>query len=304
MATVLERLPLGARVAVIRLRSLGDCVLSTPALHILKDARPDLRVGVVAEGRFRYVFHGNPDVETILPPEVSPLRAYAPDLCWNLHGGPTSAWLTALSGAKLRAGFGHFRFARLYNVKIPRAQEILGEDRKVHTAEHMASAVFYFGAPRVPIPRARLFAGRPIAERPYAVIHAVATDPAKTWTADGFLAVAGHLERTQNLEPIFIGGPGEDLGRFAPYHRVTGAPLSEVKSLLAGASLFVGNDSGPAHMAAAFGCPVVVIFGSSDAEVWYPWQASAAELIRDPAGIRAVSAESVIQALGRLRVRA
>ena len=45
---------------------------------------------------------------------------------------------------------------------------------------------------------------------------------------------------------------------------MVGAPLAEVKSLLAGASLFVGNDSGPAHMAAAFGVPVVVIFGSSD----------------------------------------
>ena len=39
-----------------------------------------------------------------------------------------------------------------------------------------------------------------------------------------------------------------------------------------GASLFVGNDSGPAHMAAAFGVPVVVLFGPSDPVTWAPWR--------------------------------
>ena len=63
MSTVFERLPPGARVAVIRLRSLGDCVLTTPALSLLKQARPDLRIGVVVEDAFAPVFAGNPDVE-------------------------------------------------------------------------------------------------------------------------------------------------------------------------------------------------------------------------------------------------
>ena len=68
MPTVLERLPQGARVAVVRLRSLGDCVLSTPAIHILKQARPDLRVAVAVENVFRAVFEGNPDIDELLPP--------------------------------------------------------------------------------------------------------------------------------------------------------------------------------------------------------------------------------------------
>jgi heptosyltransferase-3 len=46
----------------------------------------------------------------------------------------------------------------MYNVRIPRAQDILGVDRHVHTAEHLASAMFYLGVPRCEIPRARLFA--------------------------------------------------------------------------------------------------------------------------------------------------
>ena len=69
MAYLLERLPSGSRIAVIRLRSLGDCVLTTPALALLKTHRPDLRIGVVVEPRFAAVFEDNPDVDEILPPE-------------------------------------------------------------------------------------------------------------------------------------------------------------------------------------------------------------------------------------------
>jgi heptosyltransferase III len=46
MGSVLERVPAGARVAVIRLRSMGDCILTTPALAILKQSRRDLSIGV------------------------------------------------------------------------------------------------------------------------------------------------------------------------------------------------------------------------------------------------------------------
>src|SRR5512146_2378975 len=108
MATVLDSLPRGARVAVVRLRSLGDCVLTTPALEILKRARPDLRLAIVVEDRFRAVFEENSDLEALLPPNAMAVRAWKPTLCLNYHGGGASARITALSGARFRAGFGHF----------------------------------------------------------------------------------------------------------------------------------------------------------------------------------------------------
>lgn len=49
---MLDRLPPGSRIAVIRVRSLGDCVLTTPALFLLKAHRPDLRVALVVEDRY------------------------------------------------------------------------------------------------------------------------------------------------------------------------------------------------------------------------------------------------------------
>jgi ADP-heptose:LPS heptosyltransferase len=301
MPGVLQELAHGAAVAVIRLRSLGDCVLTTPALHILKRARPDLRIGVVVEERFAPVFIGNPDVHTILPPCVTDIRRWRPVLALNLHGGSRSISLTALSGARVRAGFAHFRASGVYSVRIPTAQEILSVTRKVHTAEHLASAIFYLGAPRCPIPRAKLFADDHQATRQYAAIHAVAATPEKTWPPERFLEVARQLERSHGLEPVFLAGPDEDLSLFSEFRTLAGAPLEHVKSVIKGASLFIGNDSGPAHIAAAFGVPVVVLFGPSDPVVWAPWQVEAEVLTGRPS-IDAISVDEVVGAADRLRV--
>jgi len=292
-------------VGIIRLRSLGDCVLTTPALNILKRARPDLHLAVMVEDRFRDIFEGNTDVEALLPPRLSALRRWRPALCLNFHGGPRSAWMTALSGARFRAGFAHFRSAWAYNVRIPRAQEILGVERKVHTAEHLASAMFYLGAQVGEIPRAKLVAEEGRRKRLphcHCVMHPVAATPEKTWRAEGFLAVAEHL-KVHGMETVFIGGPGDDLSPFRDFRTVSGAPLSEIKALLAGAALFVGNDSGPAHMAAAFGVPSVVIFGPSDPAIWGPWR-TASEVLQCAEGIGRVETAQVLDALTRLKVAA
>jgi heptosyltransferase III len=281
---------------------LGDCVLTTPAIELLKRSRPDLRLAAVVETRFRGLFENNPDVDELLPVELAALRRWRPELCLNLHGGTRSAWLTAASGARYRAGFAHFRHRFAYNLRIPRAQEILQVERTVHTAEHLASAMFWLGAQRAEIPRAKLVPRDPRPQRARAVIHAGAATPEKTWRADGFLAVAEHL-RAAGTEPVFIGADAVEVAPFHAFRTLAGAPLEEVKALLSSASLFVGNDSGPAHMAAAFGLPVVAIFGASDPAIWGPWR-TAAEVVASPAGIGSVTTGQVLSALARLRVHA
>ena len=299
---VLDRISEGSKVAVVRLRSLGDCVLTTPAIELLKNWRPDLRIGVVVEGRFAAVFEGNPAVSAILGPEYGEMLRWHPALCLNLHGGTRSQLLTLASRSRHRAGFAHHLGSAMYNVKIPRAQEILAIDRTVHTAEHLASAMFYLGVPIGEVPRARLYAEPRPAARPYAVVHATAAAAYKTWRPEGFLAAAEHLERDRNLEPVFIGSGSDDLTPFSRYRVVRGAPLSEVKSLLASASLFVGNDSGPAHMAAAFGIPLVVLFGRLEHQViWAPWRADVARTLASPDEISAIRTADVIAAMDELR---
>jgi len=300
-AGVLSRIRPGARVALIRLRSLGDCVLTTPAIEILKNARPDLEIAVVVEDRFAAVFEGNPAVSAILPPSYGAILRWRPELTLNLHGGTRSQLLTLASRARWRAGFAHHTGSFLYGVRIPRAQQILGVERTVHTAEHLSSAMFYLGAPMVEIPRARLYAGPSRRERPYAVIHATAAAAYKTWHPERFLTVAAYVECTRELEPIFIGAASDDLTPFARYTRVLGQPLRDVKSLLAGASLFVGNDSGPAHMACAFGVPLVVLYGRVEHRtIWEPWKAVAARTLSAEGGIGAITTEQTIAAVDEL----
>lgn len=300
--SVIARLPSGAHIAVIRLRSLGDCVLTTPALELLKAHRPDLEIAVVVEDRFREIFEGNPDVARVLPPQAGALLRWRPWMVLNLHGGTRSMALTVAAHARIRAGFAHHRYSFLYSDKIPRAQEILGEERPVHTAEHIASAMFWMGAPHSPIPRARL-AHRRLPEfvrGGYAVLHPFASEPEKTWPAERFLAVATHLRTVCDLEPVFVAASSDETHAFENFRVWRGAPLNELKGLIAEAQIFIGNDSGPAHIAAAFGVPVVAIFGASNPETWAPWRTEA-RVLASGKGIEGVDVAEAIAAVEALR---
>jgi ADP-heptose:LPS heptosyltransferase len=319
MRSILERLPKGSRVAVIRLRSLGDSVLTTPALALLKAHRPDLRIGVVVEDRFRAVFQDNPDVDRILPQEARAVFGWAPRLTLNLHGGTRSMALTLASCAAFRAGFAHHRYSFVYSHAIPRAQEILGQERVVHTAEHLASAMFWLGVPRTEIPRASLYCGagfglprglqspsprlkpRSQAEAySTAVFHPFASNPTKAWPAGRFITVAEELART-GLDPVFLAGPSDNTHPFEQFTIVKNAPLADVKALIRGAQLFIGNDSGPAHIAAAFGVPSVVLFGSSAPAIWGPWRTDG-RVLRRPGGIASITPDEVLEAAHSLKV--
>ena len=298
------KLKAAKRVLIVRLRSLGDCVLSTPAIHLLKNSYRWIQVGVVVEPAWRAVFEGNPDIAAILEPTMRNVWEFNPDICIDFHGGNTAARLTFFSGAEYRVGWKHFK-RPVYNLRVPMAQEVLRRfGQKVHTAEHMATAMFHLGVGLRPVPRARLFAAAPDRERPpYVVIHPVAATPEKTWPSEGFVRVAEHLRRQHQLEAVFIAAKDQDLDAFAGYETVRGASLDEIKTLIAGACLFVGNDSGPAHIAAAFGVPPVVIFGPSDPSIWGPWD-TRGEVLKADGPIDTVDPARVTDAVDRLRVAA
>ncbi|MEP7352644.1 MAG: glycosyltransferase family 9 protein [Acidobacteriota bacterium] len=305
MFALLDRIPEGSHIAVIRLRSLGDCVLTTPALVLLKQHRPDLQIGLVVEDRFTGVFEGLDEVARTLQPDAYAIARWEPQLLLNLHGGSRSMWLTAMSGAREKVGFAHHAYNFVYNAKIPRAQEILGQERPVHTAEHLASAMFWLGVPISEIPRAKLFTP-PRAKAPdraYSVIHPYASAPEKAWGATRFKAIAHYLREQAGLKPIVLAGPGDSTDEFQDFEVLQNAPLTEVKSVIAGAQLFVGNDSGPAHIAAAFGIPVTVLFGASNPVTWAPWRTEA-QVLTSPTGMADIEVNQVLAAVETLRVRA
>ncbi|MFQ5695855.1 MAG: glycosyltransferase family 9 protein [Terriglobia bacterium] len=304
-ASLLPELPGGARLLVIRLRSLGDALLLTPALRALKRWRADLRLSVLLYSRFAPLLVGNPDLEEVI--EFEPSGPAAPRAiarvtagirrrrfaaCFNLHGGTLSALLTRLSGAPQRVGFRYFRFQFAYNVAAPEPRDFYGRDR-LHSVERQLAPFYAAGLPPGKIPPLQVFpqaaarasvaqklAARGVAPGTrYAVVHPVSRIVTQEWPCARYAALARLLEEEHGLVPVFHSGPGEEAKLDAVEQaygktllRMEGLGVPELVALIEGAVLFVGVDSGPAHVAAALGRPVVVLFGSMDSAAWRPWQ--------------------------------
>lgn len=296
-SSVLPNLPPGAEILIIRLRSLGDVVMLTPALASLHAWRPDLHLSVLVEPAFAAVLEGNPAVSEILLfrdfiSSVRELRRRKFPITFNQHGGPTSAFLTAAIGSPLRICWSHCRYGFLYNARVPDTGG-LDARRKFHTVEHRMMQFYWTGLPPGHIPPAQVFPQadalasieQKLAEKniavgsPYVVIHPGAAYFTKRWSLAGFGDIVRWLRERHGLAPVIVLGPsdraitrdvGAQLGEIAVlFDALT---LRELIPLVARARLFLGNDSGPAHLATAAGRPVVVIFGSSDSVTWHPWQ--------------------------------
>jgi heptosyltransferase-2/heptosyltransferase-3 len=121
------------------------------------------------------------------------------------------------------------------------------------------------------------------------VIHPAAAFATKQWAADKFGLLAEDL-RSKGLAVVAITTANEksvidemNKNTATPVEAFTDLTLPEITALLARARVFIGNDSGIAHIAAAVKAPSVVIFGSSNTAHWRPWtpsvSSSAAEVV-------------------------
>jgi lipopolysaccharide heptosyltransferase III len=290
-SSLLKGLPAGAQVLIVRLRSLGDVVLLTPALSALHSWRPDLRLCVLVEKFCAPVLEGNPAVAEILLMEnfvatALKLRRRHFPVVYNQHAGPTSALLTAAIGAPKRVCWTRRQFSFVYNVLVP------DPGSKIHTVEHRIEQFYATGLQRGPIPPAKVYpqqdAREAVAKRletlgisrgaEYAVIHPGGKYFTKLWAVDKFVALAQWLRAKKGIAPVFSAGIGETeilselrrqrRGEFAV---VDSLDVRQLIALEAGSRIFIGNDSGPTHIAAAAGRPVVAIFGSSSSVHWHPW---------------------------------
>lgn len=294
---LLADLPPGSKILIVRLRSLGDLVLETPVIAALHDWRPDLRISMLAEPRFAAVFEGNPAVSDLILSRgfletARELRRHRFAVAFNQHGGPRSALLTAASGARTRVGWKGFQFSFLYNVQVPDAKEFYGTPI-VHAVEHRISQFYWTGLPRGPIPQARVFpqpdavasVGHALAQKgiaagtPYAVLQPGARLPKMRWPAAKFAELARWLRNERGISSVVNQASGDAEVVADVRHEMRdaavileGLSLRELIALIAEAKLFVGNDSGPAHLAAASACPAVVIYGPTNPAQWRPWQ--------------------------------
>jgi len=278
--------------------ALGDFITTLPAIAAWKRVRAPggrlvllgkpahaaLAVGVVDEtwdagaARFASLFAGEPTAA------VGAVLA-----------GVDSALVFAPDGAGVVAG-----------LRRAGVREIVRQDpfpgSRVHVVDHHLSLFAdqaLTAEERIP----RVAVGATVSTVRPIVLHPGSGSPNKNWPIDRFISLASALADTGPI--AWVVGPVEEESGVAAKiaaAAIPGAtswrslPLAELTRRLVGARLFVGNDSGVAHLAAAVGCPTVVLFGASDPVIWAPRGRAVAVIGDGTSGMEAIRIDDVVRA--------
>jgi predicted lipopolysaccharide heptosyltransferase III len=294
------------KVLLVRLRSIGDTVLATPSAAALKRFLPNVEVDILVEDWVAPVLDSHPHIDNVIVLErgglvartraARELRSAGYDVVYNLHGGTTATFLTRATGARHRVGYKMYQYAQLHNHQAPSPLLLWGQ-QKTHSVEQQLALLGWTGVPVTDRPRTQLGVSPEAAQaiderltaaglndRKFALIHPAAAFATKQWATENFARVVEFLAE-RGYASVAIAAPHENailenLTSEASVGIVTfELSLPEVTALASRSQLFVGNDSGIAHIAAAVGTPSVVIFGSSNIAHWRPWNRASAEVV-------------------------
>lgn len=295
-------------VLVIRPGGIGDAVMLLPMLAALREALPGREVDVLCESRNRHVLQfAQPAPRRILTYDREPLTAlrhirrsrYAVVFDteqYHHFSGVLAAWTHApvrvgfKINAKRNALYTHLvsydldgpedvQFGRLLAAvaggrvpTLPRKHGLIPKDAALpELPESLAAA---------------------LRQGPVAVLHAGGSAAAKRWPNERYAELCGALAAGSGLRPILVGGPADqpfaaDIARCAGDTVLNACgvlTLAQTAALCRRSTVFVGPDSGIAHLASAVGTPCVVLFGPSDPLKWGPREGGRAVLCPVPCG--------------------
>lgn len=276
---------------VFKVNQLGDNVVFLPVVQSLAAAHPDWRIVVLtspAAARLYEVccpqvelrvfetarFNGAWRQPWRLAQIVAKLRGLKPDAC--LLGddqGNVAHLLARLSGAKLCVGpqtpHVKLNFLVPHRVAANENMSVAAHNWSIATTHCELSGA-------MPAPDLSAF-GRD--ESGAIVIHAGASREYQRWPAQNFVELANRLAKKHAVRWIV---QGDDVGLSDAVERVKTGTLDELVRVIAGAQMFVGNNSGPMHIASACGTPGVVLIGPSSPR-WDPvWHREKFDLLREP----------------------
>ena len=255
---------------------IGDAILTTGLIEALHAEDPDVRWTVVAGPVAAPLFTETPFVDRVIPLTKlrlsvhwvllwSRLVATRWDTVIDLRGSAISRLLPA------RRRFIRRSIRSDHRHKVVQAAAVIGREASPPSPRlHVCQAT-----------RATMLARLPAA--PLLALSPSANRVGKTWPLERFIALVDSLTAPggalDGWSVAVLGGPDEaaaarSLIEALPgrdIRDVTGEALLPTAALLEQARLFVGNDSGLMHMAAAMGCPVVALFGPTDERLYGPW---------------------------------
>jgi predicted lipopolysaccharide heptosyltransferase III len=285
------------RILVSRMKFIGDVVLTTPLIRSLRDAFPGATIAYLGEKEAVSLLEHNPFLDEIIPFDfqrpvlleqmrvVRRLRSRKFTLAIDLFGNPRTALLTYLSGARVRVGPDRKGRGALYTVRIrddgkaKSAIEFHNQSLRALGVTPTAARTEIFLTPaerEAGHSRVEELAG---GRRRVVGIHPGATWPAKRWLAERFAGLADALVR--GGAAVVLTGGARDAGTIEEvraaseraHPAVLNFPLRMLAAVIASCDVFVSNDAGPLHIAAAVGTPAVGLFGPGEENIWFPYRA-------------------------------
>lgn len=278
------------RFLVVRLTALGDILHTVPAVAALRAAHTGAKIDWIVERKWAPVLEGSPALDEVIPFDrrsmwgaiecVRRLRENRYTCAIDFQGLYKSSILAALSGAPRRIGFDR-NWAREGAAAMFYTERVTPTGR--HVTELNYSLAEQAGAPRPRAPEypLRVPAGGAASIRArlldfgiggeYIVVGPGGSWRAKCWPAERYAEFCREFELKNKMRMVVIQGPGEqslagEVARVAAPARpvVMVTTIEELMGLLAHARAMVAADSGPLHLAAALGTPVVGLYGPTD----------------------------------------
>ncbi|MHC4589670.1 MAG: lipopolysaccharide heptosyltransferase II [Planctomycetota bacterium] len=267
---------------------VGDTIMATPLLRAAREALPQARIIAACRRGLDELLAGSPWLDEVIAGDTKTtrgmfglarrLRRLAPEAAILLPNSFRSALLARLAGAARRVGYIRYgRSVLLSRGLAPPRPKVpvpaLGSYARLGAwalgTEAIDARMELFVTDDQQAEAARLVEG---VGRPYAVLCPGANKAAKRWPADRFALVADSLSG-RGLAVAATGSPSER-GVVAEVAAAAGATvwdlaergitLGSLKAVIADADLMITNDTGPRHIAAAVGTPVVTLFGPTD----------------------------------------
>ena len=286
---------------------IGDAVMTTPALGAIRETLPDAEITVVANPLVAQLFEFHPDCDEVIVYDkqgrhagsigflrfVASLRGRKFDCAILFQNAIEAAIMTFLAGVPKRVGYITDGRRLLLNYPVP----IGDQERALHHTDYylhmLAQCGVTTGAKQQSLalrPDEVQWAAETLPRGRFAVVNpGAAYGSAKRWIPERFAAVADGLASNYGMSIVLSGGPGEmEIGADivkamqSPHQNLIGkTSVRQMMAVLAASSLMITNDSGPMHVAAAFGVPMVAIFGPTDHTTTSPW-GTRSQIVRHP----------------------
>jgi ADP-heptose:LPS heptosyltransferase len=284
------------RVLVIRRRYLGDIVLLGSVFRNLRLHWPDAHLTALTEAPYAGLLPMNPDVSVAVrfpqrlgewPRFLRTLRSSRFTHVLDFDNTEKTAVLTRLTGALLRVAFDRelipFRYRRFYTHAAKVTNDFYDSHHITETYLQLLKPIGVKLATRevrlVPRP-ADVESARKLAPRggKKILLHPGSRSAHRIWPPERFAAVCDRLQDELGAQVFIVAGPAEQelvqqIRSHAKSHLIAlerPLPVGEFAALAAQFDVFLCHDSGPMHVAAAVGTPVVALFGSQNATIWRP----------------------------------